>query len=377
VGVDDVAFHRWLFALDRVTPASVASLLWQLQGRQTDSATSRVMGWTRSVFGMLHYQHQVSRRGVEAARLAEMLSCPVATASTLTATLEHWDGSGYPNRSARDRIPITARIVAAAQLATIWGEEAAPAEVAEHLGRQVSTRLDPAVVRIVQGVLGQGLPPEPATWLDTLVADLGRLDPPPLSGRPVSVATVAHAFAEIVDAKSPFTASHSQRVAGLAGAMARLAAAAWDGEEIVLAGLLHDLGKLAVPNLILDKAGPLDDDEWAVLRRHPADSVRVMREVPGWGRLATWAGGHHERPDGRGYHQGLRGDEIAPASHLLAAADAFDAMTADRPYRHGMPVEEALRRLRAGRATQFDPHAIELLEAVVTTATHEDLRATA
>lgn len=193
-------------------------------------------------------------------------------------------------------------------------------------------------------------------WLDILIVDLALEDSPLLAG----------VFAEIVDAKSAFTAQHSHRVAALAGAMSRLAGAgAQETEAVLLAGLLHDLGKLGVSNLILDKPAALDDTEWLAMRRHPSDSARVLQMIPGWAAITSWAASHHERPDGRGYHLRREGETIPTVGRWLAAADAFDAMTADRPYRQGREPAEALRRLQEGRGTQCDPQDVLLLTAIV------------
>lgn len=366
MGVDDIAFHRRLFELDRITPRSVAGILWELQ-RPTDGAARRVAGWTRSLVGFGRYARGSAARGREAARLALALGCPHTTIAAVTGTLESWDGAGAPYGRAGQQIPIAARIIAATQLATVWGEEAAPAEVAARLMRLAGVRLDPEVVRALLPLLEQGLPPAPGQWVDHLAEAWREPAAPPATARSVQTTTIAQVFAEIVDAKSPFTATHSQRVAAIAGAMVGVA-----GDDLrvprstlVLAGLLHDLGKLAVANAILDKPTALDAAEWVILRQHPADSARIAGAVPGWRHLAEWVGAHHERPDGRGYHRGLAGAAIPPVARLLAVADAFDAMTADRPYRAGLPVAEALRRLRAGTGTQFDPHGVDLLAAVV------------
>ncbi|HEX5504179.1 MAG TPA: HD domain-containing phosphohydrolase [Thermomicrobiales bacterium] len=366
VGVDDIAFHRRLFELDRVNPATVAALLWELQRGRTDRATVRVAGWTRSLLGMGLYRRQVRRRGEAATRLAGDLSCPRGTLVALAAVGEYFDGGGFPDHLAGERIPIAGRILAAAQSAVIWGEAAAPGEVGERLARQAGGRFDPAVVREIRAQL-TALPSRgPAAWLDDLAGGARRCAVAPVREQSVATVALTRVFAEIVDAKSPFTASHSRRVAALAGAMAHGAGdPAMDESDVILAGLLHDLGKLAVPNRILDKDGPLDEEEWTILRRHPADSARVIAALPGWATIATWAGAHHERVDGGGYHQGLKGAAIAPAGRVLAVADAFDAMTADRPYRAALPVDEALRRLRAGRGSQFDPAAVAFLEGVV------------
>ena len=255
------------------------------------------------------------------------------------------------------------------QIALIWGETAAPAAVAARLLRLHPGRFDPQVVRetarTMRG-LNVGLPP---FWIDQLARESGALPIIAERDRPLDALLLASTFAELVDMKSTFTGSHSLRVANLAGAMAaldrQLLTAGVTVSEVILTALLHDLGKLAVPTTILDKQGPLTPEEWVIMRRHPADSALVINAVAPWGDLAVWAGAHHERVDGRGYHQGLVGDAIPPIGRLLATADAFDAMIADRPYRKGIAPEEALRRVRDDRGTQFDPLAAELLETVV------------
>ncbi|MFW6198921.1 MAG: HD-GYP domain-containing protein, partial [Acidobacteriota bacterium] len=187
--------------------------------------------------------------------------------------------------------------------------------------------------------------------------------PGTLGDEPVPVPAVASVFAAIVDSKSPYTAGHSERVGALSGAMAEELGA--PVSLLVLAGLLHDLGKLAVPNTILDHPGSLDEAAWALIRRHPADSARVLRTVDGWEEVARIAAVHHERPDGRGYHRELEEQDLPRFGTWLAAVDSFDAMTADRPYRDGMDPDDALEELRRGAGTQFTHEAVETLEAVI------------
>ncbi len=402
VGVDDVAFHRHVFGMDQYSPATFAALLWKLQRRQTDRATSRVKGWTHALLGLRTYQSQFAHRNAEAARLAAELRCPIGAVGAIGAVGEHWDGSGNPGLLSGAGIPIVARVVLAAQLATIWGEEARPTAVAERLALQAGKRLDPTVVATLRAVLAEQASDHPGEWLDALTVELAFRDSPLPGEQALTPPLLAGVFADIVDAKSPFTAQHSHRVAALAGSIASLAGATPSQvEAVLLAGLLHDLGKLAVPNLVLDKNGPLSDPEWATMRQHPADSRRVLLGIPGWETIASWAGAHHERPDGRGagahherpdgrgagahherpdgrgagahherpdgrgYDVGRSGDTIPLIGRWLAVADAFDAMTADRPYRQGLDPTEALRRLQGGRDTQFDSAAVALLHDVV------------
>ena len=138
----------------------------------------------------------------------------------------------------------------------------------------------------------------------------------------------------VIDAKSPYTHDHSRRVAGYAVAAAeRLGAADRSLVRLRRAALLHDIGKLGVPNSVLDKPGRLSDDEWALMRSHTQHTHQILDAVPVFRDVAFDAACHHERLDGSGYHLGLGGAALGPAARLLAVADVTDALTSDRPYR--------------------------------------------
>jgi HD-GYP domain-containing protein (c-di-GMP phosphodiesterase class II) len=131
-------------------------------------------------------------------------------------------------------------------------------------------------------------------------------------------------------------------------------------ERVRLAGVLHDVGKLGVPDAILFKPGPLDDDEWSEMRRHAEVGAQIL-EHAGLSDVAGWVLAHHERPDGRGYPQGLHADAIPPEALILGVVDAFEAMTADRPYRRAPGVAAARAELRRHAGTQFDAGVVEAL----------------
>ncbi len=168
-------------------------------------------------------------------------------------------------------------------------------------------------------------------------------------------------LAEALDQRDSSTARHSQTVGALCEMMAREVGLSPDRiERVRLAGILHDIGKIGVPDSILRKAGPLNDEEVSHMRRHPELGARILSsgeldDVRGW-ILA-----HHERPDGQGYPKGLSGDEIPIEASILAVADAYEAMTSDRVYRAAIGPEAARRELREGAGSQFSERVVNAL----------------
>jgi HD-GYP domain-containing protein (c-di-GMP phosphodiesterase class II) len=135
-------------------------------------------------------------------------------------------------------------------------------------------------------------------------------------------------------------------------------------ERITRAGILHDIGKIRVPDSILTKTGALSTDEWGVMRRHAQAGADILAQIPALAHLAPIVGAHHERIDGRGYPHGLRGDEISLETRFVSVADSFHAMISDRPYRRGCSYGEAITLLNGGRGTQWDAHVIDVMVAL-------------
>jgi HD-GYP domain-containing protein (c-di-GMP phosphodiesterase class II) len=179
---------------------------------------------------------------------------------------------------------------------------------------------------------------------------------------PGTLDRIAAGFADVVDAKSPYTAQHSSRVCEFALAVADgLGFDAQARDELNRAALLHDIGKLSVPNSILDKPGPLDAEEWEVVRLHPYYTQRILEHIGGFERIAIVAALHHERLDGRGYFHGLSGPQIPLASQVIATADIFDALTTARPYRPALPEEVAIKLMEQDRGTGLLPECLDAL----------------
>jgi HD domain len=181
----------------------------------------------------------------------------------------------------------------------------------------------------------------------------------------LAYSATVQALASAVEAKDAYTGGHLARVTAYGVEACRALGgdlAATPGLE--QAFLLHDLGKIGVPDAVLNKAGPLTDEEWALMREHPAIGLRILEGVPHMDVVRAVVYSHHERWDGAGYPEGLKDEQIPLAARVFAAVDAFDAITTDRPYRAAVSLEEALHRLREASGTQFAPDAVEAIHLV-------------
>ena len=175
-----------------------------------------------------------------------------------------------------------------------------------------------------------------------------------------------HILCSALDERDRVTDGHSRRVAELSVIVARELGVTGDALlDIERAGILHDIGKLAVPDAILSKPGPLTSDEWLEMRRHPDVGYHLVRDVPFLRRAAEIVYAHHERFDGMGYPRGLKREETPLGARIFAVVDAYDAMTSDRPYRLAHPHEYALEEIRHHAGTQFDPVVVAAFFAVV------------
>jgi diguanylate cyclase (GGDEF)-like protein len=173
-----------------------------------------------------------------------------------------------------------------------------------------------------------------------------------------AVAALASALTE----RDRYTGDHSESVVDLTARVGE--ALAIDGQEIRrirIAALLHDIGKVGVPDAILNKPGPLDDAEWEIMRQHPVIGERILRAIPGMGAIARIVRHEHERWDGGGYPDGISGNEIPIGARIILACDAYHAMTSDRPYREAMPHTDAMKELSDNAGSQFDRAVIEAL----------------
>ena len=257
-----------------------------------------------------------------------------------------------------------ARIGRLATDAALFNELGGPDLVVDVLAQRSGGMLDPALVEAFRASASELLSEVSAHDPRERILEI---EPEPLIEREdAELPGVARAFGDVVDLKTPFTNGHSSEVATLAGAAAdSLGLEHTTRAQLHVAALLHDLGRVGISNAVWEKPGSLTTAEWERVRMHPYHSERILAGSSALEPMARIAGMHHERLDGSGYHRGCRGPDISMASRVLAAADAFQAMTQPRPHRAQLSPEQAGQELaRESRTGKLDPDAVAaILEA--------------
>ena len=310
------------------------------------------------------------------ASIARQLGFPPDTAEAIRSLDEHWCGLGYARGLAGEEIPLLARIANLAQTVEVFHARSGVRTALRVARARSGSWFDPALVRMVAGWRRD------TRWWQQLRGDVtSAVVAAEPSDRVMAVDdegldSVCRAFADIIDAKSPFTYRHSTRVADSAREVAR--ECGLDEREqrrIYRAGLLHDIGKLGVSNTILDKSGPMTAEERDRMQLHPRFTLDILERVRAFGSFAWTASLHHEKLDGTGYPFGLSREALDLPSRILVVCDIYDALTSDRPYRKGMREEEATAILERDRDTKLCPAALDGLHRVRASATSSLRRA--
>lgn len=285
------------------------------------------------------------------ARLLSMVPWLSGVSNLVAHHHDRYDG-GNPGRARGQAIPLGSRIIHLADRLSILAHRVSNALIDKDvilrwLRSRASAVFDPSLVGALQSIAART-----AFWLDLMSDDLEQhlLDIAPEDGPRLSLEDlepVSRVYAEVIDDKSPFTRSHSAGVAAVADRLATMAGC--DRSEVTLikvSAFLHDLGKLGVPDEVLDKPGSLSPNEWASIWAHPYDSLRILRGVPVLHEVARWVSYHHERLDGSGYPFGAAADELDLGCRLICVSDVFQALNQARPYRAPMGDDEVARVMR-------------------------------
>jgi putative nucleotidyltransferase with HDIG domain len=297
------------------------------------------------------------------AEIALLIGLTTASAEAIRALDEHWDGRGQPAGLRGEEIPLLARILCLAQTAEIFHADGGVGAVWAVARKRSGGWFDPELVETLGACLQ-----DHAFWASLADDDASTWEPGErlLHADEPRLDSIATAFAGVIDAKSPWTYQHSDRASMIAASVAStLGADANQVSDLRRAALLHDIGKLAISNRILDKPGRLTAAEFAVVRRHPLVTAEILERVPGFRQLAPLAGAHHERLDGHGYPRGLTGEELDMPMRVLAVADVYEAVTSERPYRAAMSSNQALAILRAEVPAQLDAAAVAALDELL------------
>lgn len=269
---------------------------------------------------------------------------------------EHWDGSGLPMHLKGESIHDFSQIALMSQVIDVFhqqaGVEAALTEVKSRSGGWFNPALVSAFTFVAQDArFWQGLADD--NLREIILSDKVAQKQWIISENHID--DIAAAFAQVIDAKSPFTAGHSDRVTIFTDLIAQqLGYSEKKRRWLRRAALLHDIGKLGVSNSVLDKPDKLSNEEFEKIKMHPVYSKSILDRIEIFSDIAPIAGGHHEKLNGRGYPNGLKGDEISLDVRIVTVADIFDALTADRPYRSAMSEAKALSIMHAMAVEEID-----------------------
>ncbi|AIS51267.1 metal dependent phosphohydrolase [Thermoanaerobacter kivui] len=287
---------------------------------------------------------------------------------------ENYDGSGHFELNG-DSIPLGAQIVFIsdqfdiryASLIGIENEYNIRFNIKEFIKSNTRKMFNPIVSKALLDLTNQE-----KFWLDYKFFDiksiLKTIEPKDtLSIGIDELEDIAEAFAQIIDNRSRFTYNHSRGISNLAYKMAKVIG--YDEEmtrKIKIAALLHDLGKLAVPNSILDKPDKLTEEEFMVIKSHTYYTKKILKEIREIDDIAEWGANHHEKLDGSGYPEGLKGDEIGEIDRHMAVCDMYQALTEDRPYRKGLEPKEAIDIIsKSVKNNKVSGKSLEILKEVV------------
>jgi HD-GYP domain-containing protein (c-di-GMP phosphodiesterase class II) len=335
-----------------------------------DAGSTSNSSYVKAIFGGEYGLNKLKlarARSERSSRVALKLGFPRATAHAIRSLDEQWDGSGFPDGKRGSEIPLLSRIASLAQTIEVCRSQRGVTYAFEVARSRRGRSFEPRLVDIV------------STWEND--SDWWtRLESPDITAEVLAlkpcnhvrlvdergVDDVARAFADIIDAKSPFTYQHSTRVSEYACGIAERAGLPEEEiRRLRRAAWLHDIGKLGISSHLLDKAGPLTSAERIEMKRHPLHTWEILSRVSAFADFARMAAHHHEKLDGSGYPWGVKADELDTATRILCVADVFEALTSARPYRAGLAPSVAMSLIQRDAGVRLCPTAVEGLLSLV------------
>ena len=362
---DDLAFkHAW----KTIAPGRGATLRFVFDQTARGAPLRRRVAALGRILtnGDAIAQELIETRCTRGADIARELRFGEGIAEGIYRLDEHWDGSGRPGGLRGQAIPLASRLALLAQVADVFHQAAGRRMAVEEVVRRARTWLDPELVRafVRLAETSRFWAQLESTAVDIRVASMAPEDAEEVDDDHLDA--IAAAFGKVIDAKSPFTAGHSSRVADYAERLGeRLGVLPTRRRRLRRAATLHDVGKLGVSSAIREKPGKLDDAEWAAMRTHASHTQAILGRIGALADLAPIAASHHERLDGTGYPLGLDATVLSRETRIITLCDFYDALTADRPYRAAMPVERALEVMAGEVGSALDPEGFEALTAMV------------
>ena len=282
----------------------------------------------------------IGTRCERGAAIARQIGLSEATAEAIHSLDEHWNGGGYPESRRGNEIPLLARILNISQTMDVFAMRSDARSAVKAVSERSGRWFDPELARIVQSLEQDSELWQTAKETSARERVLEMEPGAALPASPQRIDSICQAFAQVIDAKSPYTFYHSVGVAEASIEIAEEMGLAPQTSTLVRrAALLHDIGKLSVSNAILEKPGKLTAEEWTAVRMHPAYTRMILRNIGGFDDLAYVAAAHHERLDGTGYPEGLTAEAMSLPARVIAVADVYQALSEKRPYRESLPTE--------------------------------------
>jgi putative nucleotidyltransferase with HDIG domain len=364
LGSDDIRAKREVKFEDWTKP-SLSGLRYLLRNVLPGKST------TRRFFKALAVGLQQNRNNAEVigarcergAEIARKVGMTEGVAQAIHQLDEHWNGAGYPGHRKGNEISLLSRIMNVSQTVEVFVSSRGPADAVQVISDRSGTWFDPAIVKLVRL-----LERDTAFWESVRSSGVRQSVMEMEPGAAVTASgqridSICSAFAEVIDAKSHYTFTHSMGVASAAVEIAEgLGLAPQTVTMVRRAALLHDIGKLSVSNAILEKPGKLDQKEWEAMRMHPVYTKLILKMISGFEHMAFIAAAHHERLDGKGYPEQISANQMPLTARILCVADVFQALSEKRPYRDSLPAKVVFGIMEKDAPNQLDPQCLDALK---------------